>query len=190
MALDGADVRLRELSEADLPLIAELRNDLETQAWSRTLPPDYTVEMIRRRYWDRDFSFKPDSAMFIIEAKDSAAAIGFVSYTDLKDRHEATLGVVVAQKWWGSGLAIQAVDLVLWMLFVRMGLRVARLWTESSNLRAVGAARKLGFQPSVRLRTSVFREGEYADGLMMDVLREEWFAAHPAMEDNQEMPWL
>lgn len=189
MALDGPEIRLRELGEDDLPLIADLRNDLDTQAWSRTLPPDYTVEMMRKRYWDRDFSHKPDSAMFIIEEKDSDEAIGFVSYTDLKDRHEATLGVVVAQRWWGSGLAIQAVDLVLWMLFVRMGLRVARLWTESSNVRAVGAARKLGFQPSVRLRNSVFREGAYAEGLMMDVLREEWFAAHPAMENNQEMPW-
>jgi RimJ/RimL family protein N-acetyltransferase len=187
--LDGPGIRLRELGEGDLQLIADLRNDLDTQAWSRTLPPGYTVEMMRRQYWDRDFSFKPDSAMFIIEEKESAEAIGFVSYIDLKDRHEATLGVVVAQPWWGSGLAVQAVDLVLWMLFLRMGIRVARLWTESSNGRAVGAAQKLGFQPSVRFRSSVFREGTYAEGLMMDVLREEWFAAHPALQDEQQMPW-
>lgn len=187
--LDGPGIRLRELGEGDLQLIADLRNDLDTQAWSRTLPPQYTLEMMRRKYLDRDFSYKPDSAMLIIEEKDSAEAIGFVSYVDLKDRHEATLGVVVAQPWWGSGLAVQAVDLVLAMLFVRMGIRVARLWTESSNVRAVGAARKLGFRPSVRFRSSVFREGAYAEGLMMDVLREEWFAAHPALEDEQQMPW-
>lgn len=189
MALEGPGVRLRELAEEDLQFVADLRNDLDTQAWGRTLPPEYTVEMMRRRYWDRDFSYNPDWAMFIIEATESGEAIGFVSYTDLKDRHEATLGVVVAQPWWGSGLALQAVDLVLWLLFVRMGIRVARLWTESSNVRAVGAARKLGFRDSVRFRNSVFREGSYAEGLMMDILREEWFAAHPAMEDRQEAPW-
>lgn len=187
MAIDGDRVRLRELRESDLEMLAALRNDLDTQAWGRTLPPHYTVEMIRRRYWDQDFSFRPTSAVLIVETDGEPA--GFVAYTDVKDRHEATIGVVIAKRHWGSGIAHEAVDLLLWLLFDRMGMRVVRLWTEASNERAVLAARRLGFRDGVRMRLGAFRSGDYADSLLMDVLREEWYELHPEHEDRLENPW-
>ena len=41
MPLEGKKVRLREVRESDLPLLVSLRNDLDTQGWSQTLPPDW-----------------------------------------------------------------------------------------------------------------------------------------------------
>ncbi|MDH3250022.1 MAG: hypothetical protein OEQ47_13730, partial [Acidimicrobiia bacterium] len=67
MPLKGEVVNLREVRTVDLPLLVELRNDLDTQAWSRTLPPDYTIEMIEKRYGGRDFEYRRDTAMFMIE---------------------------------------------------------------------------------------------------------------------------
>ena len=40
MPLNGERVRMREVRPTDFPMLVELRNDLDTQAWSRTLPPD------------------------------------------------------------------------------------------------------------------------------------------------------
>ena len=50
MALVGKNILLRAQPPEDLPFLAELRNDLETQAWSKTLPPDYTELMFTKQF--------------------------------------------------------------------------------------------------------------------------------------------
>lgn len=184
MALEGELVRLREVQEADLPMFVRLRNDLATQAWSRTLPPDYTVEMIRRRYWDRDFSYRRDHGIFVIETKDGGEAVGTVSYSDVIDRVEATWGLAIEQHFWGSGVALDAADTLLRFLFEELGVRVVRLYTQTENVRAVAAFGKLGFRDAVRVPEGIFKAGRSAANLEMDLLREEWFALHPDREDG------
>ena len=184
MALEGELVRLREVRESDLPMFVRLRNDLATQAWSRALPPDYTTEMIRRRYWDRDFSYRRDHGIFVIETKDGDEAAGTVSYSDVVDRLEATWGLAVEQRYWGSGVAVDAAETLLRFLFEELGLRVVRLYTQTQNVRAVAAFRKLGFRDAVRVPDGIFKTGRFADNLEMDLLREEWFALHPDRQDG------
>jgi RimJ/RimL family protein N-acetyltransferase len=181
--IEGSVCRLRELREEDLQLLADLRDDLVTQAWSRTLPTDYTVEMMRRRYWDRDFSYHPESGMFIIEDRESEETAGFANYSVDSDRLIATVGVMVTEKWFGTGVPIEAVDLLLWLLFHQMGFEAVRLWTHSGNPRAVGAAEKLGFREGVRLREAIFKDGTRHDNLVMDQLRGEWLERHPDPPD-------
>lgn len=181
--IEGRVCRLRELREEDLALLADLRNDLVTQAWSRTLPTDFTVEMMRRRYWDRDFSYHPELGMFIIEDRESEETAGFANYSVDSDRLIATIGVMVTEKWFGTGVPIEAVDLLLWLLFHQMGFEAVRLWTHSGSPRAVGAAEKLGFKEAVRLREAIFKDGTRYDNLLMDQLREEWLEQHPDPPD-------
>ena len=56
MPLEGTKVRLREVRPEDLPLLVALRNDLDTQGWSLTLPTDYTLHMYRKQYEEESFS--------------------------------------------------------------------------------------------------------------------------------------
>ena len=189
MPLNGEHVSLREVRTADFPLLAELRNDLDTQAWSRTLPPDYTLEMIEKRYGGRDFEYRRDAAMFMIETIEDGEAVGFISYNELIDRMEATIGIVVLRKHWGSGVTVEACQLLLRFLFEELGLKVVRLWTQSGNERAVGSAEKLGFRVAARHRQAIFKGGEYHDNLAMDLLREEWYALHPELEDRLVDPF-
>jgi RimJ/RimL family protein N-acetyltransferase len=186
VALEGELVRLREVQESDLPMFVRLRNDFATQAWSRTLPPDYTIEMMRRRYWDRDFSYKRDHGFFVIETKDGGEAAGMISYSDVIDRFEATWGLAVEQRFWGSGVAADASDTLLRFLFEELGVRVVRLHTHTGNARAVAAFRKLGFRDAIRVPEGIFKGGRFADNLEMDLLREEWFELHPDRTDGLE----
>ncbi|HEX6945959.1 MAG TPA: GNAT family protein [Acidimicrobiia bacterium] len=189
MPLEGDIVRLREVRESDLPLFVELRNDLETQAWSRTLPPDYTLEMIRRRYWERDFSYRRTDGIFIVEVKETGEAAGMISYSDLVDRMEATWGLAVHKRFWGTGVAHDAADTLLRFLFHELGLRVVRLYTQSGNERAVGAFEKLGFKVATRTPNAIFKDGRYVDNISMDILREEWYDLHPDLEDLLDDPF-
>lgn len=184
MALDGELVRLREVREADLDMFVRLRNDLATQAWSRTLPTDYTREMVRRRYLDREFEYRRSDGIFVIESVADGEAIGTISYTGLVDRMEATWGLAIDRDRWGTGMAQEAAELLLGFLFLELGLRVVRLYTQTENERAVAAFRRLGFREAVRLPLSIYKAGRMAENLVMDMLREEWFELHPESTDQ------
>lgn len=189
MPLVGERVILREIREEDLPVFVELRNDLATQAWSRTLPPDYTLEMIRRRYWDRDFSYRRTDGLFVIEVKDSGDVAGMISYSEVVDRWEAAWGLAVRKEHWGTGVGHDAGDTLLRFLFEELGLRVVRLYTQTENERAVAAFSKLGFKVAVRMPGAIFKAGRHADNLSMDLLREEWYSLHPDLEDRLDDPF-
>jgi RimJ/RimL family protein N-acetyltransferase len=165
------------------PLV-EMRNNLETQAWSKTLPPDYTEAMLLKRFQAREFSFEREDGRFIIESKETHEFAGTISYTELSPRWSATIGIMVAKKFWGAGFANDAQEAMLKFMFMELGLRVVRLFTHSGNPRAVKLAEKAGFIVSMRQRQAVFKGGELYDNLMMDLLREEYFTLRPELQDH------
>src|SRR5690606_37338523 len=128
-------------------------------------PPDYTIEMIRRRYWDRDFSYRRDDGIFVVETLESAEVAGLATYSEDTDRFEASWGMAIERRFWGTGVGVDAGDTLLRFLFEELGLRVVRLYTQSDNGRAVAAFRKLGFREAVRLPGGVFKAGRRADNL-------------------------
>ncbi len=184
MALEGKLVLLREEQPGDISKLTALRNDLETQAWSKTLPPDYTEEMYMKRFQAREFSFDPKEGRFVITARESGEFVGLIIYSELHPRWSATIGVVIGKKFWGTGFAAEAQELLLKFLFIELGLRVVRLYTHTGNPRAIGLAKKAGFKVAVRQREAIFKNGEVYDNLMMDLLREEFFVLHPDLVDN------
>ena len=184
MPLEGKLVILREEQPEDMPLLTALRNDLETQAWSKTQPPDYTENMYLKRFQDREYSYDPQEGRFIMIAHPSGEFAGSISYTGLEPRWSATIGLMVDKKFWGTGLAFDAQETLLKFLFAELGLRVIKLYTHSGNPRAVGLAEKSGFKISALQRQAIFKNGELFDNIVMDLLREEYFASRPHLEDH------
>lgn len=189
MPIEGTLVRLREERADDAPFLAALRNDLDTQAWSKTLPPDYTVPMLRKRFEEREFSYDPDQGRFMVEERSSGNVIGYIGYSGLERRHATSIGVMIAKSAWGKGYAEEANELLLRFLFEELGLQVVRLWTHSGNPRAVRLAEKVGFRVSARLHNAIFKGGKLLDNIVMDQLREEFYARHPELEDHLRSPF-
>lgn len=184
MALEGKLVCLREERETDLPLLVRLRNDLETQAWSKSLAPDFTEAMYRQRYESRGFSFDHTDGRFIIERLADGEAIGYCGFYDLQSRLSVTWGIAVRKDCWGAGFALDAQETILKFFFEEYGLRVVRMYTHSGNQGMVRLGEKSGFRISVRLREAVFKGGRFYDTLLMDLLREEYYERHPELEDH------
>jgi hypothetical protein len=63
MPIEGELVLLREERPEDMKPLMEMRNDLETQAWSKTLPPDYTEAMLLKRFQARFLSIETTGAL-------------------------------------------------------------------------------------------------------------------------------
>jgi RimJ/RimL family protein N-acetyltransferase len=184
MPLEGDLVILREERPEDMALLTGLRNDLDTQAWPQSLPPDYTELMYHKRFEAREFSFDRRDGRFIIEDKDSGKFAGTISYTFSQPRWSTTIGIMVAKEFWGRGIAYDAQEVLLKFLFHEAGLRVVGLFTHSGNPHAVKLAERSGFQVSARRRQAVFIKGQLFDALSMDLLREEYYQRHQELEDN------
>jgi ribosomal-protein-alanine N-acetyltransferase len=184
MPLKGELVTLREERAEDVPFFTALRNDLDTQAWSQTLPPDYTHEMYLQRHTSREFAYRRYDGRFAIEWTESGELIGLISYTNLESRWSAEIGIMIGKSAWGTGAAYDAQEVLLRFMFEELGLRVIRLWTHSGNPHAVHLAERSGFRASLRQREAIFKAGSLLDNLSMDLLREEYYALHPDLTDN------
>ena len=189
MPIEGTLVTLREEREGDAELLAALRNDLDTQAWSKTLPPDYTVPMLRKRYETREFNYDPLEGRFIVEERSTGAAIGYIGYNGLQRRHSVGIGVMLSKSAWGKGYAEEANELLVTFLFIELGVQVVHLWTHSGNPRAIGLAEKVGFKVAARMRNSIYKNGKLLDNVVMDQIREEFYARHPELEDQLGNPF-
>ena len=184
MGLEGNLVILREERPSDMALLTELRNDLTTQAWSITLPPDFTETMHNKRFEGREFSYDRQDGRFMIVDKASSETIGTIGYSNLQSRWEATIGLMITRNFWGAGVAQDTQEIMLKFLFEELGVRVVRLCTHSGNPRAIALAKKSGFQASYRQREAIFKSGQLLDNLQMDLLREEYYDQHPALTDH------
>jgi RimJ/RimL family protein N-acetyltransferase len=184
MPLEGKLTILREEREEDMPFLLDLRNNLPTQGFTKSLPTDYTLPMYMKRFESREFSFDRGDGRFVIVQKDSGELAGTIGYSGHEPRHAATIGIAIAERFWGTGLAYDAQEVLLHFLFEELGLRVVRLWTNSGNPAAVKLAERSGFKVSLRRRESVFRLGGVYDNLTMDLLREEYYQARPELKDN------
>ncbi len=184
MPLEGKLVFLREEHRDDQKLFAGLRNDLLTQAWAKSLPPDYTEEMHVKRFESLEFTLERTSARLVIVEKASGRAAGFVSYTGEQHRMSASIGIIVAPEFWGSGVALDAQETLLRFLFDELGLREVHLWTHLGLPKAIGLAERSGFAVCIRLRQSVFKFGQLSDALIMTLLREDYYKRHPELVDR------
>jgi len=189
MPIEGTLVTLREEREGDAELLAALRNDLDTQAWSKTLPPDYTVPMLRKRYETREFNYDPLEGRFIVEERSTGTAIGYIGYNGLQRRHSVGIGVMFSKNAWGKGYAEEANELLVTFLFVELGVQVVQLWTHSGNPRAIGLAEKVGFKIAARMHNAIYKNGTLLDNVVMDQIREEFYARHPELTDGLGNPF-
>jgi ribosomal-protein-alanine N-acetyltransferase len=184
MPLNGKKVCLREVRESDLPLLLALRNDLDTQGWPYALPTDYTLRTYQKQYEEDSFSFERRRARFVIETLDTQEVVGNITYYGLNPRHSVTCGIAIARQFWSAGLAYDAQETLLHFMFEELGVRVVRLWTTGSNEKAIQLAERSGFRIAARRRQAVIRRGELADSVTMDLLREEFYALHPELQDR------
>ena len=170
--LQGELVRLRPLKEEDYQYLADLKNNMWTQAWNQRLPPNYTAAKIKKRF--EDSNDKPNSAILAIERTDGQL-IGHINYHEGLPRHDATFGIVVGKEFWGKGLGEEAQEILLHFLFHERGIQIVRLWTQGGFPWAKKAAEKLGFKEMARFRENTIIDGKIVDTIYMDMTRSEYY---------------
>src|SRR5690606_2010418 len=177
--LKGEKVILRPVRREDLPLLNQMKNDVEGELAGGGDPPmPQPLPMLEAEYeqsWSRGGR---DNVNFAIEA--DGKLIGGCALFDFDSTaHTCQLGITIGDKaYWGKGYGREAISLLVNYAFQHRNLHKVFLRVHSKNERAIRAYQAVGFAEEGRLRDHVWSNGAYDDLIYMGILREEW-AARP-----------
>ncbi len=175
-----ADIRLRGLTREDLPALFEWYQDRRVA--------DRLVGGYRLRGRDEAISYmqkwlEPSSATFrliIVDAADQRLGLTILSGIDLANR-SAELSIFIGpQALRGKGLGKAAVRLLLDHAFLDIGLNRVELRVLDDNVPAMRVYEACGFVAEGRMRQAAFKQGRFADVILMSILAEDHRRLQPA----------
>ena len=128
-------------------------------------PPAQSAEVTRNVIARQVEDAKHGDAIYWSMCLDGRRApIGACDLSDIDTHHRrAEIGYLLAREFWGQGLAIEALRVVV--AYATNALKLERLSarTHSGNARSTALLKKLGFKHEGVLRAYVWREGTRRD---------------------------
>jgi RimJ/RimL family protein N-acetyltransferase len=176
---DGKLVSLRALELSDLDAIEENWNGWELR---RTIGVPLPGS---RRDWLESATkadpWKDGELNLAIIEKTTGEFLGTIGLRDIALPHQrAEFGISIHDpKNRSRGYGTDATLVMLWIGFHLIGLQSIYLDTFPDNEEAHRAYVKAGFKEVGLLRNTEFREGEFQDLLIMDILQAEFFESYP-----------
>jgi RimJ/RimL family protein N-acetyltransferase len=167
---DGV-VRLRLMTDADVPAVVEAVNDPLIPRFT-TVPSKYGEQEARN--WQRmsttGYAAGTDLAT-LITAADDGRLLGAVGIHGLNpETRRCSAGYWLAAPERGSGFATRALRLLCEYAFTALDLKRIELWIEPANRASLGVAERVGFAREGLLRSFMDVGGERRDMLMYSLL--------------------
>jgi RimJ/RimL family protein N-acetyltransferase len=182
----GERLYLRPLEEQDAEVMAAgSALEIETMMDRLRLP----FSPIALANWIKKLSKEqpPDYISLGVCLKSDDRHIGIVELFELDyvDRTAETGSWINLPQDRGQGYGTEAKMLLLEYAFERLGLHALMSYVWEPNVRSAAALLKQGYKPAGRFKFEDVRDGVYRDGLLFDVLREDWLAAREALNARE-----
>ena len=172
--LRGRGINLRRLRRSDAGSIQKYANDPAVARFLPLLPHPYGMSDAREWINLTHRTFRDNTAYhFGIENGESGEIIGMMSLRNInRNDLNAEVGYFVARKFWGRGIATEALRLILRFSFEQVGLYRVYAVVHDENIGSVRILEKLGFT-----REGVWRKASrmgkrwhdvYAYGILKD----------------------
>lgn len=169
--LEGKTVNLKMIEKDDLPLLVEWFNQPEFTGRYDILTQSSKTDM--EKMLDRPD--RPKS--FFIQKKDGTK-VGFIQSRDVVPSMSGmcglSLGYCLLPSERGKGYCTEAVNLLLDYLFLSTAVVRIEAHTDVRNLASQKVLEKAGFSKEGVIRKGMFAWGEWRDGYLYSVLREDW----------------
>jgi ribosomal-protein-alanine N-acetyltransferase len=172
--LNGSLIALRELRPNDAAaLLASLGSAEVTRLIS---PPPPTVDGFERFItWTIRQRETGESFAYGVTLKDSDTVIGLFQVRSIKSGFDvAEWGFAIGSAFWGTGIFMDAAQLVLDFSFERLGVHRMEAKAAVKNGRGNGAMQKLGMVQEAVLCRSFLRHGIYLDQACWALLADVW----------------
>lgn len=165
-------VKLRAVTEADLPDYVRWLNDPEVTRFLGVEPGTITLEgeyewLARKR--------TPGCREHVWAIEAEGRHIGNCALHVDESGKNAGFGIHIGDKTvWNRGYGTATVREALRIGFEEMGLHRIHLTAFAENVRAIRCYEKCGFRHEGLRRKAVLKSGEWHDDVLMAILREEW----------------
>ena len=175
-AMEGTTVTLRELRMSDAPALLAM---LTTEEVSRFIsPPPATLDGFERFIaWTHRERAAGNYVCFAVVPHGMDTGIGIFQIRQLEPGFAtAEWGFAIGSAYWGSGMFLDAAQMVLDFTFEVIGAHRLEARAAVANGRGNGALRKVGAIQEGILRKSFLRNGEYLDQTLWTILDDDWRA--------------
>jgi len=158
------------MEKEDMPLLVEWFNNLEFRGEYTSLMQSSTEET-EKAFENNPFEMK----RFIVEKKDGNK-IGFVAHFNVLHPMAKLLemGFILVPSERGKGYCTEAAKIMLDYLFLSKDTMRIQAVTDVRNLASQKVLEKAGFKKEGQMRKFAFIRGEWRDGYLYSILREEW----------------
>jgi aminoglycoside 6'-N-acetyltransferase len=164
--LEGASVRLRPPTQADIPELARIRRTPEVHRHWRG--GDDMVAAV-----EKDLA-EPDSTPFVIERE--GRVVGWIQYEaeEEPDYRYASMDIYVDPAVHGRGIGTDALRTLVRHLIVDHGHHRLVIDPAADNAVAIRCYSKVGFRPvGIQRQAERGNDGTWHDSLLMDLLADE-----------------
>ncbi|MGC9376310.1 GNAT family N-acetyltransferase [Streptomyces sp. MH13] len=174
--LTGDRAVLRPFTEADAEGMWEIINDPEVERFTGSPGHELTPELVRAWYGSR--SAQPDRLDLAVTDPADGGLLGEVVLHEWEpESRSCTFRILLGARGRGRGAGTEATRLVVGYGFEELGLHRIQLDAYGHNHRALHVYEKVGFVVEGVRREVEWRDGAWADEVLMAVLDHQW-AAH------------
>jgi RimJ/RimL family protein N-acetyltransferase len=170
--LEGKNVNLRLMEKDDVDFMVQLRNDVDSNAY-------VSVKQISRTETIKEFenptplTLITERTLFIIEKKDGTR-IGYVRHWIVQPSKFVEIGYFMIPSERGKSYCSEAVQIIVDYLFLSKDIVRIQAGTNVRNKASQKVLENTGFVREGTVRKSAFNKGEWFDGYVYSILREEW----------------
>ena len=169
----GTQVELRALSKTDVPALFEIFSDHRVMRYWST-PAMHDASQAERYFESIQEGFRSQQLFqWGIQVGEDLAGTCTLFHLDLVHRR-AEIGYALGYRFWGKGLAQDAVTAVIRFAFETLDLHRMEADVDPRNARSLRLLQKLGFREEGWLRERYMVNGETQDALLLGLLRPEW----------------
>ena len=171
----GKKVKLRAFKEEDINKACIFINDKEVRSLIAT-GAIFPISIKEERDFIENSKGKNGEYNFAIETLESESFIGVCS-VDKVDwiNRNCEIGIMIGDKdYWNKEYGSDAIKTLLKFIFQEMNLNKVKLGVFAFNKRAIKCYEKCGFKTEGVEKNEIFRNGEYHDGILMAIFKEDF----------------
>lgn len=169
-------VKLRGLRLSDADFIKKWADNKNIIKYTFVIPPPFDLEKAKDFILKARKDIRDKKAYeFGIELNRTKELIGTINLLNINIKNKnADIGFWLAKSYWGKGLAVEAVELMLEFGFKKLKLERIQARVLDENVRSQKLLEKLGFKLEGKLRKKTFFKKRWYNDLIYGLLKEEW----------------
>ncbi|MBR9997906.1 MAG: GNAT family N-acetyltransferase [Cyclobacteriaceae bacterium] len=166
-------IRIRPWKEGDEMNLVKYANNKNIARNLRELFPNPYTLSDARTWIAFNKDLLPALNMAIIWENEVIGAVGIVLKEDIH-RKNAEIGYWIGEPFWRKGFATKAVKMMIDYTFENYDVTRIFASTFDHNIASQKVLLKSGFKLEARLKKALFKNGRYADEIIMSLLKEDY----------------